>query len=191
MQKISTLVSLSEFVTKAQEAYLNGFITLTDFNAYVTRYNMFLQQPLELGFFVPCDASGNIYEDYKTYSPLHKGRVSVPYEGFFEVSKKRKGVDLLNGITIHPDDQRYYNKDKYEKAKVLYSNAKDRVVFGGFCVAKNFEGKYVLKTFTSNQVWAYLDCKRFSLNYHFKSNKIEDLADFKLPISESAINQIY
>lgn len=94
-------------------------------------YAKFLIKKLELWMFVPCDKKGNVYVDYKTYQPK-KGTICIPYEGLFEVSRKGKDVELLNGLQFWKDDQRYYNKKKYEETLKEYEEAKDRVLFEGF-----------------------------------------------------------
>lgn len=129
------LISCTNFVLEQKQKMKepeDGFnIEKYNFIINVCNYANFLKQPLTLGMFVPCDKKGNVYVDYKNYQPK-KGDICIPYEGLFEVSKKGKDIEFLNEPQFWKDDQRYYNKRKYEEALKEYQEVKERVLFEGF-----------------------------------------------------------
>lgn len=136
------LISLSDFVKiheypTTQEEAQSEFCLINNFFEKVTKYNDFLKKPLTLSMFVPCDENGNIYVNYHSYQP-QSGTVCEPYQGLFEVSKKGKDVELLNEPQFWKEDQRYYNKRKYDESFQKYQEAKKRVLFEGFEIKDNY-----------------------------------------------------
>lgn len=63
MEKITTLMSLSDFVTKVEETETHNESDLFNQLMLIINYNKFLSQPLTLGMFIPCDEEGNVLEN--------------------------------------------------------------------------------------------------------------------------------
>lgn len=177
MEKV-VLKSMTDFVL---EQWHPENLEKEEFEEVYTKihnYAKFLKQPLTLSMFVPCDKKGNVYVDYKTYQPK-KGTICIPYEGLFEVSRKGIDVELLNEPQFWKDDQRFYNKRKYEEALKEYREAKERVLFEGFKLYKEKSG--LTKVFNSeSNIELYLP----------NNNKVERLAFGKIVLTESANKQI-
>lgn len=138
------LISMTYFVenikgevTKAKEARQKCLSSsyLTD----IFNYANFLKQPLTLAMLIPVDEEGNVYIDYKEFGGI-QGTVCVPYEGLFEVKKRGgSGVRLLNGRQEHPEDERFYDSNKYDDALIEYNKAKSKALFEGFTSPDNFK----------------------------------------------------
>lgn len=82
-------------------------------------------------------------------------------------------------------------QEVYEHEEYIYEKAISNVLFQGFHVTKNFEGIPVLKMIHSNQVWAYLDSKNFSLNFPVGSHNVESIVENNLKLTDAALKQIY
>lgn len=54
------LITLSQFVLEKDKQIRKGESDTYDFTMSVTDYALFLQRPLELGMFVPCDEYGKV-----------------------------------------------------------------------------------------------------------------------------------
>lgn len=159
-------------------------------------YAKFLKQPLTLGMFVTCDEDGNIYIDYHSHQPK-EGTVYEPYQGLFEVSKKGKDIELLNEPQFWKEDQRYYNKRKYDEAFQKYQEAKQRVLFEGWNFSYDFPGTITIV----NNDGIYLGLYKSDLKFRISDAKggklaltdIESFinkAKFEIILTESAKQQI-
>ena len=62
------LIPMTDFVLKLTEQDEYSAIEILDRFADISRYAMFLKQPLKLEMFVPCDEDGNVLE----YFPIHR-----------------------------------------------------------------------------------------------------------------------
>lgn len=68
MNKIKNLVPLSEFVDHIdKQTESDSGLAIAEAYNLILRYNKFLSQPLELGFFVPCDDENNVLEEPEEY----------------------------------------------------------------------------------------------------------------------------
>lgn len=68
------LISMTEFVLEEYETSINP----TKFEEKAFNYANFLNQPLTLGMFVPCDEEGNVLEEYiKTTHENHLDKYSI------------------------------------------------------------------------------------------------------------------
>ena len=61
------LQSMTDFVLKYLDSGYNQYDALKN-NILMLRYAKFLNQPLQLGFFVPCDENGNVLEEPKRWN---------------------------------------------------------------------------------------------------------------------------
>lgn len=148
------------------------------------RYSDFLKQPLNLGMFIPCDEHGNVYIDYHSYQPK-AGTVCEPYQGLFEVSKKGKDVELLNEPQFWKEDQRYYNKRKYEEALKKYQEAKSKVLF-----ENKPKDKYEFHedcTILNDRIIFSKSGKVFAIHKSEQYETIEDLIQYNLELTENAL----
>lgn len=86
------LISCTEFVIKTNEE-LNSNILNYNVSFYykkVNNYADFLKQPLQLGFFIPCDEYGNVLEESKISCASCKScTCSEEYQIKFEQAKER------------------------------------------------------------------------------------------------------
>lgn len=147
MNKITTLVSLSEFVPTLAD------LPHHEYRQYMNRYHAFLQQPLELWQFVPVGDDGNILEDpeviktnTKSWHPNH----TISFNGF--------------STTLYD----------YEKQ---FEKAKQRCLFEGFSMCDRGNDQCVVHEGEHLLTW--------------KGRNVEYLVNYNLPLSESALNQIY
>lgn len=126
------------------------------------RYAEFLQQPLELWMFVPCDEDGNVLEE--------------PIEDNYNLG------DIYAG---------YYRRDlyKYQQAKerVLFEGFE--IVRSGKTININNNIFYVVSN-GENEVTFHIGLYIFSKGVDF-TKTIEDLTYIKPSLSKTAINQIY
>lgn len=167
MEKITHLISMVDFVkhTQNQKQELGQ-----DFDSFklsqlgvVFRYANFLSQTLELCQFVPCDEEGNFLEEPKYYDEW----VAYTNQGW------------------EPE----YDAKIMEK----YHRAKQRCLFEGFEVmelALNEKSSHaILYKGIVNVYWKDSITKEWVLSKGLRC--IEDLTIFKLPLSSTALNQIY
>lgn len=87
MNKITTLVPLSEFIDLISKQVEYGFLTMSEGYSLILKYQVFLKHPLELGFFVPCDANGNYMEDISNEGSFaaavyNESKSKILFEGF-------------------------------------------------------------------------------------------------------------
>lgn len=79
----------------------------------------------------------------------------------------------------------------------LYHESKSKVLFEGFKVGKNYEGRKVLLREDRNQVYSYLEDygERFVFNHPREAIYVEDLViqniAMSLELSETALKRIY
>jgi len=107
----------------------------------VINYSNFLKQPLQLGFFIPCDENNVAYESYLSYSKNHN-TICKPYEGLFEIYANSK---CAGWKYLDPERTIYYHSVSYEIAKEKYRQAKERVLFEGFELIKELENVWTFK----------------------------------------------
>ena len=157
------LTSMTSFVLEnAKQPYVEG----TKYKDLVN-YAKFLKQPLKLEMFVPCDEEGNVLEEPKRW----KDYLQYP--------------DSFDG-----------NKEWYELYD--YQQAKEKVLFEGFNLnQKDFsklESIFCLTkecfqiTFFTKEKGCFMDNLKTNKTYEIKT--IEDLIQFKLELTESAIKHI-
>ena len=157
------LTSMTSFVLEnAKQPYVEG----TKYKDLVN-YAKFLKQPLKLEMFVTCDEEGNVLEEPKRW----KDYLQYP--------------DSFDG-----------NKEWYELYD--YQQAKEKVLFEGFNLnQKDFsklESIFCLTkecfqiTFFTKEKGCFMDNLKTNKTYEIKT--IEDLIQFKLELTESAIKQI-
>ena len=72
----------------------------------IRNYARFLKQPLQLGFFVPCDENGNVLEE-----PYFDGENDLYYSAKKEEFEKAKERVLFKGFELYNDENtiRYNN----------------------------------------------------------------------------------
>lgn len=95
---MKTLIPMVEFVLEQTEQH--RFKDDCEFAYKVRKYAKFLSQPLELGFFVPCDEDGNVLKEPKTPwqdSIMHEG-VHEKYRVKLNEYQKSKEKVLFEGF---------------------------------------------------------------------------------------------
>lgn len=114
MNKITTLVPLSEFVLNRYEERTNKHPShdwmLNDEDARLfVSYAEFLTKPLELGFFVPCDDENNVLEEpesLKGYYETHHEGMQTEKELVKEYQQAKEKV-LFEGFIYYKKGQPY------------------------------------------------------------------------------------
>ena len=111
------LITLSQFVLEKDEQIRKGESDVYDFTMSVTDYALFLQRPLELGMFVPCDEYGFVLEEpiigqsgneqYEgcTWDEYHRALEKTIFKGFY-VKEYEEPKDNVLGV-IKNDNNRY------------------------------------------------------------------------------------
>lgn len=108
------LITLSEFILKKDKQIRKGSSDVYDFTMSVTDYALFLQRPLELGMFVPCDEYGDVLKhpnyikgnrsadlyNLKMYEYLDaKDKVLFEVEGFEQnVGEEKQYFNVLKNV---------------------------------------------------------------------------------------------
>lgn len=126
----------------------------------ISNYATFLKQPLQLGFFVPCDENGNVLEEPKKWESF-----------LFDPCR----CDLCIENTIECEN---------------YKKAKERVLFNNPIVWNDFNEMETLKIENNFFAWKKDKMVKFELNDISKNETIEDLVMYNLQLSETAIKQI-
>lgn len=86
------LQSMTDFVLEFSKTNHNS----DEFENTITDYANFLKQPLQLGFFVPCDENGNVLEkpiNFNFWEKMHKSEGSTM--GFSEHEKYLKAKERV------------------------------------------------------------------------------------------------
>ena len=169
------LISMVDFVLQFdkpvgyfedQSDFLNCQV---DYMGKVMSYAQFLKQPLNLGMLVTCDDEGNFFEEPKIEDYFD--------DGFnFEFNQKHFQDVVL---------KEYYKA----KEKVIFEgfdlNQKDLSKLDNiFCLTK----EYFQITFFTKEKGCFIDNLKTNKTYEIKT--IEDLIQFELKLTESAIKQI-
>ena len=166
--KIMKLISMTAFVLQFdkpvgyfedQSDFLNCQV---DYMSKVMNYAQFLKQPLNLGMFFPCDEDGDILDEPRDYEQR-----------------------LPNMMTEYNDEVYRY---KQAKEKVLFKgfdlNQKDLSKLENiFCLTK----EYFQISFFTKEKGCFMDNLKTNKTYEIKT--IEDLIQFELELTESAIKQ--
>jgi len=87
------LQSMTDFVLEQRmRIFDEKNYEFSDFYKSITNYAKFLKQPLQLGFFVPCDLEGNVLEEVPYYA-----------DGIDKIEKYKKAREkvLFKGFEIH------------------------------------------------------------------------------------------
>lgn len=172
-----TLQSLTKFTL---EQKLRKDIDLAQRFINCSEYATFLQQPLTLGMFTPCNKEGLPYKTHLAFS--HSADIGnficEPYEGLFEIqaNEKSKGWAYLD-----PERTRYYDKVAYAKAKEDFEQSKECVLFEGFeyKIGKlNGETAIWINTFGGLRI------------SEIEKMTIEDLVICDLELTETAIKKL-
>jgi len=156
------LISMTARLDEIEFGYGNEFETAERSLELAFLFKKFLKQPLQLGFFVPCDLDGNVLSEP---IPVSFGKC---------VNKRR----------------RLYEPIYEEKEVKAYNEAKSRVLFEGF--SQNIysaEGSFEIVNIEANIqicIWEALP-KYWIWNGH---ETIEDLVKYNLELTPTAKQQI-
>ena len=161
------LISMTDFVLNQKQS--ESFNEKTFINEAlislekIRNYANFLRQPLELEMLIPCDEDGDILDEPEDYE-----------------------VRLPNMMTEYNDEVYRY---KQAKEKVLFEgfdlNQKDLSKLENiFCLTK----EYFQITFFTKEKGCFIDNLKTNKTCEIKT--IEDLIEYDLQITESAIKQI-
>ena len=154
------LISMTEFVIHESFGVGNEIISKDEFCNKCSNYANFLKQPLTLGMFIPCDEEGNILEE-----PDHSM--------------------YFTATTIGEDK---YNNDAYE-----YEQAEERVLFEGFHVI-GVDKNYCHIELKNADLWIVFYNGKICLEYSFNEETsiytIEDIIEYNLTLTDSAIKQL-
>ena len=108
------LVSMTDFVLEQRNIYVEDRITKANVGLHVylsktSNYANFLKQPLQLGFFVPCDEDGNVLEEpnSKNYNEETNGWFNACNE--YQQAKERVIFDSFYVF----DDTLYQNDEMF------------------------------------------------------------------------------
>lgn len=101
------LITLSQFVLEKDEQIRKGKIDAYCFTMSVTDYALFLQRPLELGMFIPCDDQGNVLQE-----PTDMYNSPQYYEAELGeyLSAKEKILFIEEGFKQNPGKEKQYFK---------------------------------------------------------------------------------
>lgn len=120
MNKITTLVPLSEFVSRIDEICSREIgQAFDDWKleqlGLITRYNKFLLQPLELEFFVPCDDKNNVLKEPEYHTEFLSKEEQEVYEHEVYIFEKAKSKILFEGASKFQAEHYiiYYSKIEY------------------------------------------------------------------------------
>ena len=171
---------MTSFVLEnAKQPYVEG----TKYKDLVN-YAKFLKQPLKLEMFVTCDDDGNVLKEPKKTN--YQVDVNTKCSGWKYLYDNN---DKLIG---------YYDDRKWKEDFVKYKQSKEKVLFEGFNLnQKDFsklESIFCLTkecfqiTFFTKEKGCFMDNLKTNKTYEIKT--IEDLIQFKLELTESAIKQI-
>lgn len=160
-----TLKSMTDFVLDQVDLYNNDKMSVFDFALRVKKYAQFLKQPLKLAILIPCDENDKPLEVPERSNDWNFGII----KGFSE--------ELIN---------------QWEK----YQQAKERVLFKGFkvsdktnCINGNLK---VLRFEGSNQVWAETKDNKTQFRFpNLRVTTVEDLVNYDLELTESAVKQFF
>lgn len=109
------LISMCDYIKSTMDVAGSNDSAIVKDYWRIVNYRDFLESPLELGQFVAC-VDG---------VPLEE-----PYEGLFET----KNNFYAGWCFLDPEEERYYNKPKYEKALKEYEEAQSKVIFEGVSI---------------------------------------------------------
>lgn len=146
------LQSMTDFITWVDEKR-NGNGGHYDI---IIRYKNFLKQPLQLGFFVPCDENGNVLDPSDVFKSCEKG---------FLYGKAKERVLFKDSV--------FYEKKPHFQTKrilIMLNNKPDFRIYNQFNYS---DGRIEKQYFPNNE-----------------NLTIEDLVNFKLELTDSAIKQI-
>lgn len=160
------LKSMTDFVLEQDKLILKQKIDAITFTMRATDYALFLNQPLKLRMFVPCDKDDNVFE--------------IPiFEYKKENLKYLKGMELLIA-------------EETNKRVLQYQNAEENVIFEDWELNQKDISKleniiFISKdkiqlTFFKKEKSIFLD--NFYNNETFEIKTIEDLIPYKLQINK-------
>ena len=157
------LQSMTDFVLKYLDSGYNQYDALKN-NILMLRYAKFLNQPLQLGFFVPCDLLGNVLEKPMYFDKWENG-----------ISENASWEDWKTECEI------------YEKAK-------ERVLFKGFEVEISMTPQFLILKNFANVIFIWdLEAKNFLTNPIYDLDtfaNVSKLNNDKIELTDSAIEQI-
>ena len=96
----------------------------------IENYANFLKQPLQLGFFVPCDENGNVLEEPKhisetKFNMFDEGGLYKAYSDNLKLYIQAKERVLFKGFSIRTENKRkYVSMEGYEIERSLLSGHK-------------------------------------------------------------------
>lgn len=101
------LISMTDFVIQQNMYYANKDISVEKLQLNILNYAMFLQQPLTLGMFIPCDLDGNVLEiipfnehkqgssfEFMQHKLLDEAKERVLFEGWQLVYNYKCGAEV-------------------------------------------------------------------------------------------------
>ena len=170
------LISMTDFVLgqrmTTEEVSASSFYDIqTHIYKYydkVFNYATFLKQPLQLGFFVPCDENGNVLEEPQMRperNSFDEEDVDYDAQELYEYIEAKKRVLFKDSV--------FYEKKPHFQTKrilIMLNNKPDFRIYNQF---NYWDGRIEKQYFPNNE-----------------NLTIEDLVNFKLELTDSAIEQI-
>ena len=129
----------------------------------LVNYANFLKQPLKLEMFVPCDEDGDILEEPEDYEQRLPNMMTEYNDEIYRYEQAKEKV-LVEGFNLNQKD--------FSKLESI------------FCLTK----ECFQITFFTKEKGCFMDNLKTNKTYEIKT--IEDLIQFKLELTESAIKQI-
>ena len=130
----------------------------------IVKYANFLKQPLKLEMFVPCDEDGDVLEEPKIEEEYVDERTTQIFAQYqYDLDKAKEKV-LFEEFNLNQKD--------FSKLESI------------FCLTK----ECFQITFFTKEKGCFMDNLKTNKTYEIKT--IEDLIQFELELSESAIKQI-
>ena len=127
----------------------------------IINYAKFLKQPLKLEMFVPCDEEGNIISKFYSEKENTKNLTFSQLSNQYQIAETKV---LFEGFNLNQKD--------FSKLESI------------FCLTK----ECFQITFFTNEKGCFMDNLKTNKTYEIKT--IEDLIQFKLELTASAIKQI-
>ena len=158
------LVSMTDFVIEYAPKF-NPFGTDEQILCldYIHIYAKFLKQPLKLEMFVPCDEGGNVLKEPIFHEPNNENEIGN-YQILIDEYYEAKAKVLFEEFNLNQKD--------FSKLESI------------FCLTK----ECFQITFFTKEKGCFMDNLKTNKTYEIKT--IEDLIQFELELTESALKQI-
>jgi len=158
------LISMTAFVLNQHNNLGIGGNTYQCFTKKCSNYANFLNQPLTLGMFVPCDDEGNILD---------------------ELTEPKRIDYWSDNDTVYSGELFAFNLKQWK----LFKQAKERVLFEGFVIEnEKFFDLSFYDVVRNKDTYVFVKDKEWEKVNDY--NTIEDLVLYKLQLTPNAIKQL-